>query len=172
MADVVKKGPIAAHTSRTDRSANPELPSDLSADRIVTVLAISPLGEDHTFLGNIFSHSKWRLLNARTWRDARGLLEHEPVPVVICESNLPDATWKDVLDEISEMPAAPLLIVSSRMVDERLWAEVLNLGGYDLLMKPFESAEVFRVVSLAWLSWKDSRRRQTAGFECARAVAS
>lgn len=43
----------------------------------------------------------------------------------------------------------PKLIVASRLADERLWAEVLNLGGYDLLVKPFVADEVQRVVSLA-----------------------
>ncbi len=31
----------------------------------------------------------------------------------------------------------------------------MNFGGYDLLLKPFEATEVFRVVSTAWLSWKN-----------------
>jgi hypothetical protein len=39
--------------------------------------------------------------------------------------------------------------VSSRVADDRLWAEVLNLGGYDLLTNPFAPAEVSRVVDLA-----------------------
>jgi len=45
--------------------------------------------------------------------------------------------------------APPLLIVASRLADERLWAEVLNLGGYDVLLKPFEPAELRRVIGNA-----------------------
>ena len=41
------------------------------------------------------------------------------------------------------------MIVSSRLADDCLWAEVLNLGGYDLLAKPFAAAEVSRVVKMA-----------------------
>ena len=56
-----------------------------------------------------------------------------------------------------------MLIVTDRLADERLWAEVLNLGGYDLLLKPFDPEEVLRVVNSAWTSWKltsaKSRRR-------------
>lgn len=40
------------------------------------------------------------------------------------------------------------------MADERLWAEVLNLGGYDVLPTPFEPDEVTRVCTGAWLAWK------------------
>ena len=37
--------------------------------------------------------------------------------------------------------------------DERLWAEALNLGAYDVLAKPFDRTEVMRVVSMAWMHW-------------------
>jgi DNA-binding response OmpR family regulator len=60
-----------------------------------------------------------------------------------------------MLGEIMRLPEPPFLIVTSRLADERLWAEVLNLGAYDVLAKPFESKEVVRIVSLAWLHWKD-----------------
>ena len=42
------------------------------------------------------------------------------------------------------------MIVTSRLADDRLWAEVLNLGGYDVLAKPFDASEVARVVGTAW----------------------
>jgi DNA-binding response OmpR family regulator len=32
---------------------------------------------------------------------------------------------------------------------------VLNLGGYDVLAKPFAAREVLRVVALAWRCWND-----------------
>jgi DNA-binding response OmpR family regulator len=43
----------------------------------------------------------------------------------------------------------PPLIVSDRLADERLWAEVLNLGAYDLLAMPFDAKEVLHAVSAA-----------------------
>jgi hypothetical protein len=39
----------------------------------------------------------------------------------------------------------PNFIVFSCLADEFLWAEVLNLGGFDVLMTPFEPEEVLRV---------------------------
>jgi DNA-binding response OmpR family regulator len=47
------------------------------------------------------------------------------------------------------MDCPPPLIVSDRLADEQLWAEVLSLGGYDLLMKPFDAKEVHHAVSTA-----------------------
>jgi hypothetical protein len=51
------------------------------------------------------------------------------------------------------------VIVSSRLADDNLWTEVLNRGGYNVLAKPFQAAEVFRDVSQAWLNWKTRAER-------------
>jgi len=47
------------------------------------------------------------------------------------------------------------LIVASRLADDRLWAEALNLGAWDVLAKPFDRREVFRSVKSAWQHWHD-----------------
>lgn len=47
------------------------------------------------------------------------------------------------------MPSPPLLIVISRLADEHLWAEALNLGAYDVLAKPLNHTEIVRVLNLA-----------------------
>jgi len=41
------------------------------------------------------------------------------------------------------------LIVTSNAGDEALWAEGLNLGGYDVLAQPFDQSEVARVMTSA-----------------------
>ena len=64
-----------------------------------------------------------------------------------------------MLDELEALQDAPWLIVSSRLADERLWAEVLNRGGYDLLATPFDADEVRHVLAYAIESW--NRRRST-----------
>jgi DNA-binding response OmpR family regulator len=69
--------------------------------------------------------------------------------VIICDQVLADGDWRDLLRDLQKGQQAPPVIVSSRLADDRLWAEVLNLGGYDLLTKPFHAAEVSRVVRMA-----------------------
>jgi len=154
MQDVVKKEPRSAVSSH----CNPELPGSraFEPEDVVTVLAISSHADDRAFLQNIFNHTNWVLGWARSWREARSFLRRHRMPVVLVESQLPDASWKDALAGLSRMAEQPRLIVSSRIADEFLWAEVLNLGGYDVLAKPFDASEVFRVISLAWLDWKNN----------------
>ena len=59
---------------------------------------------------------------------------------------------------ISQLPDPPLLIVTSRLADERLWAEALSLGAYDVLAKPFDPEEVVRIVGFAWKNWQNRHK--------------
>jgi DNA-binding response OmpR family regulator len=119
--------------------------------------------EDHASLEGILRCSqcdlrptcKWQLNACPTLASALAALRKVRVPVVVCESDLRPGTWKEVLEELSTLPDPPLLIVTSRLADERLWAEALNLGAYDVLAQPFDGMEVTRIVSMAWLRWKD-----------------
>ena len=63
-----------------------------------------------------------------------------------------------MLRAIRRFQDSPEVIVTSRLADDRLWAEALNLGAYDVLTKPFDRHEVLRSVSFAWLNWHDKHR--------------
>ena len=113
-------------------------------------LLVSGVGEDHEFLGRVFSQQGWHLHKTRTLESAMDLLSRNSVPVVMTERDLPLGNWKDVLAATQQLPQAPLLIVTDRLADEYLWAEVLNLGGYDVLSQPFQVAELLWVFGNAW----------------------
>src|ERR1700730_4330191 len=128
----------------------------------VTVLAVSPFEEDHLSLQVIFSHSHWTLFAARNIEEALACLRKNVISVMIAECDLRPRSWKDLLDQVTRMVRPPRLIVTSWHADDRLWLEVLNVGGYDVLPKPFEPRELFRVVSLAFRNWKDACERPKA----------
>jgi DNA-binding NtrC family response regulator len=132
--------------------------SSIESRTPVTLLLASPLEEDHASLREMLMQSRWRLLETRACQEALALIKRHDVPVVICEQTLPDGDWRTLLEATIDMPERPRLIVSSRRADHHLWADVLSLGGYDVLTTPFDATEVFRVVFLAWYS---SRRGQT-----------
>jgi DNA-binding NtrC family response regulator len=128
--------------------------SDDLVRNIVKVLLVSPFDADHHDLRQILHHSKWEQYGVRTQTEALEFLRTNPAAVVICESELPDGSWKDLLVRFAGMQHAPLLVVSSGVADDALWSEALNLGAYNVLAKPLDMKEVFHVVGLAWLSWK------------------
>jgi DNA-binding NtrC family response regulator len=124
------------------------------------VLAVCPRPEDRVRLHEILRGHRFRLDEAVTWRDGARCLALNRPHVVICEATLPDADWKEVLGETASLSDAPRVIVISKLADESLWAEVLNLGGYDVLPTPLIEDEVTRVVWLAWQNWNNERERQ------------
>ena len=119
--------------------------SQLRTERI-TLLAVDPDKEDCQSLLTIPGAGEWRILGASSLREATTLM-HESVPdLILCAKDLPDGSWKDVFREAERQPRRLPVVVVSRNPDERLWAEVLNLGAYDMLIKPFDSSEVYRMI--------------------------
>jgi DNA-binding NtrC family response regulator len=144
---------LSGKSGQGDEAMNSEDTQAVS-QRAVRVLLISPYDEDHQHLAGILKHSNWQQHGVRLQREAFDFLRENITPVVICESELPDGTWQDVLSQFSRMPCPPLLVVTSRMADDRLWSEVLNLGAYNVLAKPLHMKEVFHVAGTAWMAWK------------------
>ena len=104
-----------------------------STGTTLTVLSVSPLRQDHLALEAIFGHSKWKLLCGDDRVSALPLLEKHNIAVVLCEADVQRRTWVDLLESFRDVPHPPSLIVASRLADERLWAEALNLGAWDVL---------------------------------------
>lgn len=140
----------------------------------VTVLSVGPSDEDHAALSQILAAARWPLCPGSKWAletcpslgPALSLLKHRKALLVICEKDLGNATWRDFWAQAALLPEPPCLIVTSRLADEYLWAEALNLGVYDVLAKPFQPAEVVRALSQAWLrrSGPPPRKRAPAAI--------
>jgi DNA-binding response OmpR family regulator len=125
---------------------------------VPTLLAAPACAQERDFLHKLFSESGWEIHLAQTFQEVLTAVREDRVGVLLSNARFSDGhCWKDLLDEIQRLESPPMLVVTDRLADERLWAEVLNLGGYDLLMKPFDPEEVLRVASSAWSSWKLSR---------------
>ncbi len=124
-----------------------------------TVLAVLSGVGDQALLRSILDRSDWNLRLVPTFREAQAALHEARPGIVISDCCLPEGrSWRDLLDEIATLPQPPPLIVASRLAENHLWAEVLNLGGYDLLVLPFEATEVLHAVRSAWLSSSRIRR--------------
>ena len=125
---------------------------------LMAMMLVSPLERDHTALRAILSRSNWRMHSAFGREEAVTLMRSESIPVLICVGDSRDRTWKELLDDAAKLTAGPRLVVSSRLSDDHLWAEVLQAGAYDFLPMPWEAREVLRVISLAWQSWAIGQR--------------
>ena len=65
------------------------------------------------------------------------------------DSELPDGSWRDVLQFLVASNAGCEMVVCARCGDERLWAEVIQCGAFDLVPEPFERQEMLRIIRSA-----------------------
>jgi len=83
-------------------------------------------------------------------REARRMLETQPpVHVVVTDTALPDGDWRRVLEIVTQGSPNVELIVRSRVGDPALWLDVLEQGGYDVLVEPYQRVELRRIVEAA-----------------------
>jgi DNA-binding NtrC family response regulator len=97
-------------------------PDSAQAENVTEMLRPATLGLDH----------------AACLADARIMLAKHPYRVILTEAELPDAVWTDVIDLTYDLGVFPAIIVTRLTADDVFWAEVLNLGAYDLLAQPFD----------------------------------
>lgn len=131
-------------------------------DNAAPILLIGPLDSRRCALRKILTLPQWEVREAATYGEALAILDNRSIEVAICDTEIEDGNWQVLLANLQSRTNPPNLIVSSRLADERLWAEVLNLGGYDVLVQPFDSREVLRVARMARMARSQGCKRQTA----------
>ena len=90
------------------------------------------------------------VLPACDCNEARQMLEAQsPVQAVVTDTALPDGDWRRVFEIVVQGRRKIEVIVCSRLGDPKLWLDVLEQGGYDVLVEPFEHEEIQRIVEAA-----------------------
>jgi DNA-binding NtrC family response regulator len=134
----------------------PKLPP--ASDSCPVVLAVTPDPNDPKILESTLQN--WSVRRARTCTEALAFLKRSECNVVVCEKELPDGGWHDLIAGMSRLKSSPPVVVMSGSADESMWAEVLRNGGFDLISKPLESRELKRIMPSAEMH--SSRRRLAA----------
>jgi DNA-binding response OmpR family regulator len=112
----------------------------------LTALGVVQGEEDRQSLQGILARSTWVLQLASTFQQAQYALHDRAIGVIVTDPDLPGAySWRHTAQFATQIAPPPAVIVASRWGDDRLWAAVLNLGGFDLIWKPFDAIERARM---------------------------
>lgn len=133
---------------RQDPPANPS--------SAVPVVALIMGGQDRALLTNIAIPSGIDVRFTDSCSEAWTVANQLEAPVILCDRDLPGAEWRDVLHILASAPQRPSVILTSRVVDDYLWQEVVRHGGYGVLSKPLREEDVVRSVRLAWSYWSSA----------------
>jgi len=91
-----------------------------------------------------------RTVTAHSCGDAVRRLQQDPgTDLILTDLCLPDGSWFDVLNHASDVAPAARVVVCARVADERLWSQILEAGGFDMVVEPYEASEVRRILHAA-----------------------
>jgi CheY-like chemotaxis protein len=143
----VRKG---SQTFQRDQTANP-----LSA---VLIVALIISEQDRALLRNVAIPRGIDVRFTESCSEAWTIANQLQAPVILCDRDLPGTEWRDVMQILASAPQHPSVILTSRVVDDYLWQEVIRNGGYDVLPKPLREEDVVRSVRLAWSYWSSAMK--------------
>jgi DNA-binding NtrC family response regulator len=86
----------------------------------------------------------------RNCQEAGPLLQGaNPPHLVFTETTLPDGTWADVFNLTLKAAKAVNVIVTARMVDDRVYLDTIGGGAFDFIVPPLTRDELAHVVRCA-----------------------
>ena len=130
----------------------------------IAVLILAPCEKTRASLLSICAGGRFTVYEATDLRQAVALFRRHAPPVAICSSD-----WHDFIEIAGAAPRRTCVIVTDPFADEALWAEVLNVGGFDVLAQPLDPIEVNRTVEAAFRRSAFSNRHSPV-FEAAASV--
>ncbi len=98
---------------------------------------------------SILEQSGMEVYVAGNFRDAQQKLDDQSFNLLFVDAELPGGPWQSLVQLLLKSGKNCEVIVCSRCGDERLWAEVLQCGAYDLILEPYDEREVARIAQCA-----------------------
>ena len=130
------------------------------------ILALVDDSEVQMLLRSVLFHSQWDVDFVPSLAAALEQLPSTDAAVLIChQQSVDDERWRRIARSLPLVPRPPFLVVTSRTADDGLWQDVLTGGGYDVLAIPFETRDLFRVLSIAGSYWRARRAPSVATHE-------
>jgi DNA-binding NtrC family response regulator len=139
-------------------------PGKLTPEKL-PVLAVLRDSADALAMASMLERAPSSLAIVSCYRAAMKHVRTRRTPVIVTDERLPDGDWMDILSGIAPILNPPRVIVASPAADSRLWSEVLHLGAYDMLVKPFQQQEVVRAVESAQRAWREACEPRLKGVQ-------
>ena len=112
-----------------------------------TVLLVASPEDSQRLHADLKSCGHLRVLTAHNCRNARQALEkHGEIAVILTAASPGDGNWCDLLRFVVNRGINVHVVVYTPRCSERLRSEVIWRGAYDVLVQPFETAELRRIV--------------------------
>jgi len=109
----------------------------------VALIALTDAAE-MALASSILSNAGFRLLLARSCRETLRQLSSGQPRVVLCDRNLRDGDWKDLISWLADSLEPPRVVVLAGD-DVNLRSEAISLGAYGVVGRPIDTIELRRI---------------------------
>lgn len=135
----------------------------------VSALVVHAQSESTVILRPMLRGLGIKIREANTCKDALRILNGaHPPHLVLTELILPDGDWKTMVSASRKARLPVASIVVGRVVNTKLYVEIIEFGGFDFIIPPFVPAEIAYVVRCA----VDSVRAKRVSAEGLAAMAA
>ena len=115
----------------------------------IRVLVVMPNPPDRAAFAGIAAHAHWEVRMASTRESAEEILKHHPADVIVCDRDVKPAGWREAMEALAAQSPESRFILSTPANDDKLWLEVIERGGYDVVSTPLHQDRVIRAINQA-----------------------
>jgi DNA-binding response OmpR family regulator len=115
----------------------------------VSILALSIPLEDRFFLERLGELNNWALRFADSPREGFRMAAQSYFQLILCDRHQPGHPWREVMDRLAASSPRSCILLVSPMSDDYLWSDVLQQGGYDVLVRPLREKAVLHSIDAA-----------------------
>jgi len=111
-----------------------------------SVLVVTPSPNDYDLIVSSLVPEELEVLPANCLLEAVLHQIATPDPyVVVYDTDSPEE-WREALRRFLTVRPETRVVLVSRLADDQMWMDVLDGGGFDLIMKPFQPVEMRSIV--------------------------
>jgi DNA-binding NtrC family response regulator len=116
----------------------------------IPLVVVSTRKEDRDNLESILADSAWQLFTVDTLGEAYSALRNAKTPIVICDAAIDGSRWSATIRSFSRARPGAYVIFLADDDRESVYQEIVRHGGFDVLTRPFQKEDVFRVLLFAY----------------------
>lgn len=100
------------------------------------------------FMNTVLCANQYRVLQAKTGREAIALISSHCPDVILLDLGLPDIDGVDIIRTVRQWTQVPIIVVSARSREQEK-VDALDAGADDYVTKPFGTAELLARIRIA-----------------------
>lgn len=112
------------------------------------ILILTTEAGDKAFYAQLSGHG-WNIALSESLPEALGLLRSRFFSVFVYDRDVAGGDWRGALRQVVECAPGIRFLLISNVCDEFLWREVVQRGGYDVLVRPLAEPSVGKMLERA-----------------------